>query len=86
MGLTRLSGGVLFGSMAFLGLTALAGLIASIVTYTQGNEQDAPPPPCLTRRPFRQHHRCAVEDFGNGRLCDYVNHHYCHVVGLCLLL
>lgn len=36
MGLTRLSGGILFGSMAFLGVASIAGLIVAIVTYTQG--------------------------------------------------
>ena len=39
LGLTRLSGIVLFGSMGFLGCAAIAGLIASIVTYSQGEEK-----------------------------------------------
>jgi hypothetical protein len=36
LGLTRLSGGILFGTMALLAAASLGGLIVSIVLYTQG--------------------------------------------------
>jgi len=39
LGLTRLSGGMLFGSMIILGCAAIAGLIASIVLYNQGKKK-----------------------------------------------
>lgn len=39
LGLTRLSGIVLFGSMGLLGCAAIGGLIASIVTYTDGERK-----------------------------------------------
>jgi len=38
LGLTRLSGGLLFGSMILLGFAAIGGLIASIVLYNQGKK------------------------------------------------
>ncbi len=39
LGLTRLSGGLLFGSMILLGCAAIGGLIASIVLYNQGKKK-----------------------------------------------
>jgi hypothetical protein len=39
LGLTRLSGGILFGSMAFLGAGSISGLIASIALYSQGENE-----------------------------------------------
>ncbi|CAF0936650.1 unnamed protein product [Adineta steineri] len=41
LGLKRLSGGLLFGSMIILGTASFAGLIASIVTYSQDSVTDA---------------------------------------------
>ncbi|CAF0883395.1 unnamed protein product [Adineta ricciae] len=41
LGLTRLTGGLLFGSMIILGIGSFAGLIASIATYSIDNVNDA---------------------------------------------
>ncbi|UJR38260.1 hypothetical protein I4U23_030933 [Adineta vaga] len=41
LGLKRLSGGLLFGSMILLGIASFAGLIASIATYSKDNVNDA---------------------------------------------
>jgi hypothetical protein len=36
LGLTRLSGGILFGAMILLAFGSIGGLIASIVLYNEG--------------------------------------------------
>lgn len=39
LGLTRLSGGILFGTMIFLTIASLGGLFTSVVLYVQGNDK-----------------------------------------------
>ena len=38
LGLSRLTGGILFGAMVLLGCGSIAGLIASIALYSQGEK------------------------------------------------